>query len=203
MIVRTALAIGHAPAGDATVPGPLQFFFHHYAPLSTVPGSLMVLALLISAGLVVYCYATKRTQLAAVQKFTLVYAAMFLVIAALTYIPGLADDQGNFIGLFKLDLIDDLLHFGSALWALIAAWHSPKQAAIYCRLFGTIYALDGIIGLFTQRGILDFGLWLFERPDLSFAANLGANLPHIVIGSAALYAGFRLSKNATTTRPPR
>lgn len=135
-----------------------------------------------------------RKDVTVIQSIAWVYAAMFYITTSLTYLPGLADESGNFVGLFKLDLIDDLLHFGSALWATFAAWHSTRQSIFYLRVFGTIYALDGIVGLVTQRGILDFGVWLYDYPNLSLMANIGANLPHLLIGSVALYTGFVLSK---------
>ena len=55
------------------------------------------------------------------RKLAWVYAAMFLAIAGLSYIPGLKDDQGMLFGLFSLQLHDDLLHAGSAVWAALAA----------------------------------------------------------------------------------
>jgi len=196
--VPTAHAHGHTGT-DASITS--HWFFQHNPPGSTVSGTLMALAILIAVGVALRLYYRQRHEkrvgrkdVTAVQNVAWAYAAMFFITTSLTYIPGLADESGNFVGLFKLDLIDDLLHFGSALWATFAAWHSTRQSTLYFRIFGSVYALDGIIGLATQRGILDFGVWLYEYPNLSLAANIGANLPHILIGSIALYAGFILSK---------
>lgn len=184
-----------------------HWFFQHNAPGLTLSGSAMAVAIVIAVITALWLYWSQRQRkrvgrrdVTVIQSIAWVYAAMFLTTTSLTYLPGLADESGNFVGLFRLDLIDDLLHFGSALWATFAAWHSTRQSIFYLRIFGTIYALDGVIGLATQRGILDFGVWLYGYPNLSLAANIGANLPHILIGSIALYAGFILSRKIKTNK---
>jgi len=50
-----------------------------------------------------------------------IYAALFLFVVILGYIPGVTDVQGLMFGLFKIDLIDDVLHLASAVWAGWAA----------------------------------------------------------------------------------
>ncbi|RME29852.1 hypothetical protein D6792_02970 [Candidatus Parcubacteria bacterium] len=125
---------------------------------------------------------------------------MFFLTTALTYIPGVSDAEGNFLGLFRLDLIDDLLHFGSGVWAMLAAWHSTRASLAYFRIFGSLYLLDAAVGLVTQRGILDLGVFLAEYPNLSVWETVGANLPHILIGGIAVLIGFVWGRN-TQGRP--
>lgn len=191
------IPVAHAHGSPALDSASTSFLFQHNVPFSTISGTLMLIFLMTAVvlGLTLFykqCRSKAAKKITIIQKMAWAYAAMFFATTSLTYLPGLADDMGNFMGLFKLDLIDDLLHFGSGVWAMWAAWHSTKQSLIYFKVFGSVYALDGLIGLITQRGILDFGVWLYEFPNLSLAANVGANLPHILIGGIALFTGFVL-----------
>src|SRR5690606_22783051 len=43
----------------------------------------------------------------AVRKWGFAYAALFVAVVAVGYVPGFEDDEGNLFGLFKLDLYDD------------------------------------------------------------------------------------------------
>ena len=129
-----------------------------------------------------------------IQNLGWLYALMFFMIASLSYIPGLTDANGQLFGLFSLDLYDDLLHFGSGLWAAIAAWRSEKAALLYFRLFGLIYGLDGLLGLATGQGYLDGGIFLYGVTPLSFATRVATNIPHILIGGIAVFIGYVLSR---------
>ncbi|MDP9311359.1 MAG: hypothetical protein M3R24_10815 [Chloroflexota bacterium] len=44
------------------------------------------------------------------QKLAWVYVGLFVFVAALGYLPGLTNDAGYLLGLFKIDPIDDMLH---------------------------------------------------------------------------------------------
>ena len=123
-----------------------------------------------------------------------VYAVLFAVVTSLNYIPGLTDAQGRTFGLFALDVFDDLLHAASGLWAALAAWTSTRATVIYFRAFGTLYCLDGLLGLATGSGYLDLGILRQGVLDLPFVTRLLMNLPHIVIGGGAVFAGFILAR---------
>ncbi len=69
----------------------------------------------------------------AVRKWGFAYAALFVAVVAVGYVPGFEDDEGNLFGLFKLDLYDDALHLASGLWAGIAAALSDRAARGYFR----------------------------------------------------------------------
>ena len=124
----------------------------------------------------------------------LLYAAMFFFVAVMGYIPPFVDDQGYLFGLFALDTYDNLLHAFSGLWALIAALVSTKQVQVYFKLFGTLYFLDGVVGLFLGNAFLDFGLFKYGIADNTFVTNFFLNIPHILIGGVAMLAGFYLSR---------
>lgn len=112
------------------------------------------------------------------------YAVALGVAASLNYlpIPGIIDDQGRAFGIFALDLYDDLLHVASALWALIAAFISHRASKTFLTWFGALYLADGLLGLATGSGFLDFGIVIYgfyEYP--SFLIKLAANLSLIHI----------------------
>ena len=126
------------------------------------------------------------------------YAVLFAVVTSLNYVPGLSDAEGRTFGLFALDPFDDALHAASGLWAALAAWRSTHATVVYFRTFGTLYCLDGLLGLATGSGYLDLGIVLHGVQDLPFVTRVLMNLPHIAIGGFAVFAGFVLARRWAT-----
>ena len=125
------------------------------------------------------------------RKLCFVYAMILLGAAAINYIPGLTDEEGLAFGVFALDPFDDALHLASATWALLAGLISRRSAQIFLLLFGAAYLGDGLFGILTGWGYLDFGI--FTNESLGFSLSLlriAANLPHIALGGIALAAGL-------------
>lgn len=120
------------------------------------------------------------------------YFALFIFVVVLGYIPGVNDASGKMFGLFELDLYDDALHLFSGLWAGAAALISSRAATTYFRLFGVLYFLDGVMGLFLGSGYLDFGIFINGVLGLDLTTRILANLPHLGIGGFAIFAGFVL-----------
>lgn len=119
------------------------------------------------------------------------YALSLGVAASLNYLPnsGIIDDQGRAFGVFALDLYDDLLHVASALWALVAGLVSHRASKLFLTWFGALYLADGLLGLATGSGFLDFGILIYgfyEYP--SFLIKLTANTPHLALGGFAVLA---------------
>lgn len=131
-----------------------------------------------------------------VPRWGAIYCAGFLLVVAVGYVPTFHDANGNLFGLFNLDLYDDSLHFFSGLWAGIAAWWSYGAARRYFRIFGPLYFADGVMGLFLGSGCLDGGIFLYGPIKESLYAHVFANLPHLVIGSVAIWVGYRLARAA-------
>lgn len=125
------------------------------------------------------------------QKIALGYFVALTLVAALNYIPGLTDDQGRAFGIFALDIFDDALHLGSALWALAAALISKRAAKLFLTLFGALYLADGAMGLAVGSGYLDLGIFTNGVLDLPFGFKILANTPHVALGGFALFAGTR------------
>lgn len=118
------------------------------------------------------------------------YFVALLGAAALNYIPGLTDEQGRAFGIFALDIYDDALHLASALWALGAALVSRRAARTFLLIFGALYLGDGLLGLATGSGYLDFGIFNYGVQDLDFLFKIYANTPHILLGGVALLSGL-------------
>lgn len=129
-----------------------------------------------------------------IRKLGFAYFALFVIVAAMSYVPQFKDANGMMFGLFSLDLYDDALHLFSGLWAGIAALISTRATVTYFKLFGTLYFLDGVLGLITGSGYLDFGIFINGVLDLDLTTRILANLPHLAIGGFAAYVGFVLSK---------
>jgi hypothetical protein len=122
------------------------------------------------------------------------YAIALALAGLLNYIPGLTDAQGRAFGIFALDIYDDMLHFASAAWAAIAAFTSRRASVLFFQIFGTLYLLDGLLGLVTGSGYLDLGIVTYGVQDLPFGFKILANLPHIFLGGFAAFTGFFLSR---------
>ena len=125
------------------------------------------------------------------RKLAFIYFVVISVVAALNYIPGVKQPDGTIFGVFALDIYDDALHLGSALWALAAALISARASRIYLLLFGAAYLGDGLLGLATGSGYLDLGILNYGVQDLPLAFKIKANTPHIVLGGLAFLAGLR------------
>jgi hypothetical protein len=126
-----------------------------------------------------------------------VYAALFLFVVALGYIPGLTNAEGQLLGLFKIDPIDDIVHLISGVWAAVAAMRSTRASVFYFRAFGSLYSLDAVFGLLFGEGILDAGIIRNGITQLDLGTRIAANMPHVLIGGLALLIGFGLSRRFT------
>jgi hypothetical protein len=122
------------------------------------------------------------------RKISFGYFVALVFAAALNYIPGLTDENGLSFGIFALDIYDDALHIASALWALIAGITSHRASKIFLTVFGTLYLLDGAMGLMVGSGYLDMGIINNGVLDLPFTFKVFANLPHIALGGFAVFA---------------
>ena len=128
-----------------------------------------------------------------IRKLGFAYFALFVIVAAMSYVPQFKDANGMMFGLFKLDLYDDALHLFSGVWAGIAALISTRAAVTYFKLFGTLYFLDGVFGLITGSGYLDFGIFINGVLNLPLSTRFFANAPHLGLGGVAILIGYLLA----------
>lgn len=131
-----------------------------------------------------------------IQKLALTYAVLFFAVVGIGYVPAFNDENGYLFGLFSLQWWDDALHGFSGVWALAAAFISHRASVLYFKLFGAVYLFDGVLGLLTGSGCLDGGIFFYGFQDIEFMTRLFANLPHLVIGGAAVLIGYGLTRRA-------
>jgi len=116
-----------------------------------------------------------------------------LFAAATDYIPAFMDSEGRVFGLFHLDIYKDALHVASGIWALAAAT-SRRAAVFFLRVFGTLYFLDGVMGVFTGSGYLDLSIITQGVLDVPARIKFLSSLPHLGLGAFGMIA----SRLATT-----
>lgn len=131
-----------------------------------------------------------------IQRLGLAYAVLFFLVVGIGYVPAFVDADGQLFGLFSLQWYDDLLHAFSGVWALAAAFVSHRASVLYFRLFGSVYLIDGVLGLVTGSGCLDGGIFVdgFRSfNDIELPVRFFANAPHLAIGGIAVLIGFWLA----------
>jgi hypothetical protein len=127
-----------------------------------------------------------------IQRWSGLWGIFFLLVVVITNIPAFNDEQGRNFGLYKIDMPDNIVHLLTAIWGIAAAYISIQASIWFFRIFGSVYMLDAIAGLFFSRGLLDLSIFM-EGPgaaDLS-VTNILVNLPHVIISSILLYVGFK------------
>jgi hypothetical protein len=119
-----------------------------------------------------------------------VLLALALLFAAATdYIPAFIDAEGRVFGLFRLDIYKDALHVASGLWALASAL-SRRSAVFFLKVFGTLYFLDGVMGVFTGSGYLDLSIFIDGVRDVSPTVKVLSSLPHLGLGAFGMAVGW-------------
>ena len=113
-----------------------------------------------------------------------------LFAAATDYIPAFIDAEGRVFGLFHLDIYKDALHVASAAWAIAAALISRQASIFFLKVFGTLYFLDGVMGVFTGSGYLDLSIFIDGIRQTSAWVKFASSVPHLVLGMFGIVTGF-------------
>src|SRR5262245_37980677 len=121
------------------------------------------------------------------------YALLLGVVITVGYIPAFIDQNNMILGLFRRTWYADGLHLVSALWALSSAIASRRASELFFQLFGVFYFADGVLGLLTGSGYLDFGILINGVLNLPLSTRIFANLPHIGLGGLAFLIGYLLA----------
>ncbi|WP_249147252.1 DUF4383 domain-containing protein [Bradyrhizobium jicamae] len=116
--------------------------------------------------------------------------AALLFAAATDYIPAFLDSEGRVFGLFHLDIYKDALHLASALWAFAAALISRQASIFFLRVFGVLYFLDGVMGVFTGSGYLDLSIFIDGIRSTSTYVKVASSVPHLALGAFGILTGF-------------
>ena len=117
-----------------------------------------------------------------IQKCAFGFAALFLGVYLLDYVPGFMDQNGLMFGLFHMTRIVDLGHLGAGSLALIGAIVSARLSRAYFWLLGIWYTID--VGVY----------FIGHFQTLSLMKNVLINLPHILIFIAAYWIALNVDK---------
>jgi hypothetical protein len=120
----------------------------------------------------------------------LLLCLVLLFAAATDYVPAFIGPDGKVFGLFKLDIYKDALHVASGMWALLAAILSRRAALAFLKVFGTLYFLDGVMGVFTGSGFLDLSILTQGVLNTPLVIKVLSSLPHLALGAFAVAAGW-------------
>jgi hypothetical protein len=112
------------------------------------------------------------------QKIAFGFAALFLAVYSLDYVPGVMAPNGKMFGLF---------HLGLGALALICAFVGQKASRVYFWFLGFFYAADVIVYAIRH---------LDSMPPVT---NLLVNLPHILVSTAAFLVAIKV-KNEIQAR---
>lgn len=121
-------------------------------------------------------------QFSTIQKCAFGFAALFLGVYLLDYVPGIMDQNGLMFGLFHLTRIVDIGHLALGSLALIAALSSARIARIYFWLLGVWYTIDV------------FTFFFGHLHSLSLLVNVLTNLPHLLIFIAAYWIALNVGE---------
>lgn len=119
-----------------------------------------------------------------------VFAAAFLLVGILGFIPGLStaagDGAGNeghvlLLGLFQINMLHNVFHLVSAALAALAALTSTAMSRLYFIVIGVGYTAVTALALATGGSILGMT-----------HMNMADNLAHLALGLAALAIAFIL-----------
>jgi hypothetical protein len=108
-----------------------------------------------------------------------VFGIVLVAIGVLGFIPALTPDN-HLLGIFHVDAIHNVIHLASGIVALAAGFASDKAARMYFQIFGIVYGLVAVLGIFSGNNDI-LGL---------IANNTADVILHILIAGSALYFGF-------------
>ena len=127
------------------------------------------------------------------ETWTYVYIILFFLLIGLNFFPFLYQEDGRMIGGFNLAEEGNILHVLSGIWAATALWYSRNSMLYYFRIFGTVYLLDGVVGLIVGKAFLNLNLFRSDViPHADYMVRLLLNTPHLLIGGVAVIIGFML-----------
>ena len=122
-------------------------------------------------------------QFSTMQECAFGFAALFLGVYLLDYVPGIMDANGLMFGLFHMSKLIDFGHLALGVLALISALISAKAARIYFWTLGVWYTID-VVTYFSSH-----------LRTTSLTSNVLVNLPHTIIFIAAYWIAMRVGKH--------
>ena len=121
-------------------------------------------------------------KITTIQKCAWGFAALFLGVYLLDYVPGIMDANGLMFGLFHMTRIVDLGHLAAGALGFIGALISARAARAYFYVLGIWYLIDVLVYFFSHL------------QQISLKTNFLVNLPHILIFIAAFWIAAKVSR---------
>jgi hypothetical protein len=121
-------------------------------------------------------------QISTIRKCAFGFAALFLGVYLLDYVPGIMDQNGLMFGLFQMTKIVDVGHLTLGVLALVAALISTKISRVYFWALGVWYTIDVVTYVFGHL------------QTTSLLRNALVNLPHALIVIAAYWIALKMDK---------
>jgi hypothetical protein len=122
-------------------------------------------------------------QSSAIQKCAWGFAALFLGVYLLDYVPGIMDANGLMFGLFHMTPIVDFGHLAAGALGVIGALTGVRGARIYFYVLGTWYLIDVVV------------YFVSHLNQISLKTNVLVNGPHILIFITAFLIAAKVSRN--------
>ena len=117
-----------------------------------------------------------------IQKCAWGFAALFLGVYLLDFVPGIMDEHGLMFGLFQMTRIVDLGHLALGALAVVGALISSRAARIYFVVLGVWYSIDVVTYFVSHLHTLPLG------------NNVLVNLPHFLILIAAFWIAAKVDR---------
>lgn len=124
-------------------------------------------------------------QITTIQKCAWGFAALFLGVYLLDYVPGIMDENGLMFGFFQMTRIVDLGHLAAGSLAMLGALISSRAARIYFHVLGVWYSVDVVTYFFGHLH------------SLPLMKNFLVNLPHILIFIAAFWIATKVDRGVS------
>jgi len=125
-----------------------------------------------------------------VKKWANILGWVLLVLGVLGFIPGITSG-GHLLGIFAVDGLHNTIHLVSGAVFIWAARKDEGTVKMWAKVFGIIYGIIAVLGLFGEGYVLGF-----------IVNNMADAALHIVIAAIALYIGFGGKKMGSMTGQP-
>jgi hypothetical protein len=122
------------------------------------------------------------TKISTIRKLAFGFAALFLGVYLLDYVPGIMDQNGLMFGLFHMSRLIDFGHLALGVLALAAALTTTKIARIYFWALGIWYTID----------VVTYFIGHLQTTPLK--TNVLVNLPHTLIFVAAYWIALKVDQ---------
>lgn len=107
------------------------------------------------------------------------------VVLTIVGIWGYITSPNPVLGIFAVDGTHNFIHLATGIIGILAGLGGDKYVKMYLQVFGVIYALVFLVGIFTPADGKVLGL---------FMANIADDILHLIIAAVALYGGFGKGK---------